>query len=114
MPDRPGGAPAVSHSARLLGNGVAKVAQKFGGESVECLIEIVSGNRIAAVAESADVLYHLLVMWVEAGTRPEEVWRELEERENASGLIERPNGPIKRLLKSVQLGNSKILRSEFS
>ena len=43
------------------------------------------GNRIAAVAESADVLYHRLVMRVEAGIRPEEVWSELEERESAQG-----------------------------
>jgi phosphoribosyl-ATP pyrophosphohydrolase len=64
--------PAVSHSARLLGRGVAKVAQKFGEEAVECLIEIVAGNRKSAIAESADVLYHLLVCWVEAGIRPEE------------------------------------------
>ncbi len=100
--------PVVSHSARLLGRGTAKVAQKFGEEAVECLIEIMAGNRVAAIAESADVLYHLLVMWVEAGIRPEEVWMELEKREGASSLIEGPNGPIKRLLKSVQLRTRKI------
>jgi phosphoribosyl-ATP pyrophosphohydrolase len=100
--------PVVSHSARLLGRGVGKVAQKFGEEAVECLIEIVAGNRVAAIGESADVLYHLLVMWVEAGIRPEEVWLELERREGASNLVDGPNGPIKRRLKSVQLGTSKI------
>ena len=56
--------PAVSHSARLLSRGTAKVAQKFGEEAVECLIEAVAGNRDAVVAESADVLYHLIVLWV--------------------------------------------------
>ena len=59
--------PAVSHSARLLSRGTAKVAQKFGEEAVECLIEAVAGNRDAVVAESADVLYHLIVLWVSAG-----------------------------------------------
>ena len=53
--------PSVSHSARLLSRGTAKVAQKFGEESVECLIEAVTGNPQALIAESADVLYHLLV-----------------------------------------------------
>src|SRR5437764_1496950 len=47
--------PAISHSARLLARGKAKVAQKFGEEAVECLIEGVAGNRSALVGESADV-----------------------------------------------------------
>src|SRR5580698_2309231 len=63
--------PAESHSARLLARGTAKIAQKFGEEAVECLIEAVGGHRTALIAESADVLYHLLVLWVDAGLRPE-------------------------------------------
>ena len=81
--------PAVSHSARLLSRGVAKVAQKFGEEAVECLIEAVAGNNEALVAESADVLYHLLVLWVSAGVHPSEVWAELERREGISGIAEK-------------------------
>jgi phosphoribosyl-ATP pyrophosphohydrolase len=81
--------PAVSHSARLLLRGPAKVAQKFGEESVECLIEAVAGNRDAVVAESADVLYHLIVLWVACGIRPEEVWEELKRREGISGIAEK-------------------------
>ena len=81
--------PAVSHSARLLSRGTAKVAQKFGEESVECLIEAVAGNREAVVAESADVLYHLIVLWVASGIRPEEVWDELKRREGISGIAEK-------------------------
>jgi len=81
--------PAVSHSARLLSRGTAKVAQKFGEESVECLIEAVAGNRDAVVAESADVLYHLIVLWVASGVRPEEVWDELKRREGISGIAEK-------------------------
>src|SRR5579875_1593558 len=68
--------PAVSHSARLLSRGIGKVAQKFGEESVECLIEAVAGNHPAVVAESADVLYHLVVLWVASGVEPKEVWDE--------------------------------------
>src|ERR1700733_11968792 len=58
--------PAVSHSARLLSRGTAKVAQKFGEEAVECVIEAVARNSPAVITESADVLYHLLVLWVDA------------------------------------------------
>jgi phosphoribosyl-ATP pyrophosphohydrolase len=81
--------PATSHSARLLSRGTAKVAQKLGEEAVECVIEAVAGNRAALIAESADVLYHLIVVWVDAGIRAEEVWRELERREGISGVAEK-------------------------
>jgi phosphoribosyl-ATP pyrophosphohydrolase len=81
--------PAVSHSARLLSRGMTKVAQKFGEEAVECLIEAVTGNRAALVAESADVLYHLIVVWVSAGVSPDEVWAELKRREGVSGIAEK-------------------------
>jgi phosphoribosyl-ATP pyrophosphohydrolase len=81
--------PELSHSARLLARGTAKIAQKFGEEAVECLIEAVGGHRAALVAESADVLYHLLVMWVDAGVRPEQIWAELARREAFSGVTEK-------------------------
>jgi phosphoribosyl-ATP pyrophosphohydrolase len=81
--------PAVSHSARLLSRGITKVAQKFGEESVECLIEAVAGNRDALIGESADVLYHLIVVWVAMGVRPDEVWTELQRREGISGVAEK-------------------------
>ena len=81
--------PAVSHSARLLSRGTAKVAQKFGEEATECLIEAVAGNRDAVVAESADVLYHLIVLWVACGISPAEVWDELKRREGISGIAEK-------------------------
>jgi phosphoribosyl-ATP pyrophosphohydrolase len=81
--------PALSHSARLLSRGSAKVAQKFGEEAVECLIEAVAGNRDALIAESADVLYHLIVLWVSAGIGPDDVWGELLRREGISGIAEK-------------------------
>lgn len=86
---RSSASPNESHSARLLGRGTAKVAQKFGEEAVECVIEAVAQNRTALIGESADVLYHLLVLWVDAGVRPEEVWCELKRREGMSGLAEK-------------------------
>jgi len=87
--DRRTADPAVSHSARLLSRGIGKVAQKFGEESVECLIEAVARNRAAVITESADVLYHLLVLWVAADVHPEEVWGELVRREGISGIAEK-------------------------
>ncbi len=86
---RRGADPELSHSARLLSRGTAKVAQKFGEEAVECLIEAVSGNRAALIAESADVLYHLLLLWEDAGVATGEVWAELERREGISGIAEK-------------------------
>jgi phosphoribosyl-ATP pyrophosphohydrolase len=81
--------PALSHSARLLSRGTAKIAQKFGEEAIECLIEAVGGHRTALIGESADVLYHLLVLWVDAGLRPEQIWAELARREGVSGIEEK-------------------------
>jgi phosphoribosyl-ATP pyrophosphohydrolase len=81
--------PEVSHSARLLSRGTAKIAQKFGEEAIECLIEATRGDPDALVAESADVLYHLIVMWVDGGIRPEDVWQELHRREGMSGVAEK-------------------------
>jgi phosphoribosyl-ATP pyrophosphohydrolase len=78
-----------SHSARLLARGTAKVAQKLGEEAVECVIEATQGNRAATVLESADLLYHLIVVWVDAGIAPEEVWAELARRQGISGIAEK-------------------------
>jgi phosphoribosyl-ATP pyrophosphohydrolase len=104
---RRGTDPTISHSARLLSRGPAKVAQKFGEEAVECLIEAVAGNRDALIAESADVLYHLLVLWISVGVLPGEVWSELTRREGISGIAEKasraqPAGVLRRQ------GTSKI------
>jgi len=99
---------AVSHSARLLAKGTPQVVQKLGEELVECLIEAMAGNHAGLVAESADVLYHLLITWVNAGIHPEEVWAELTRREQVSHLTEGSDVPLKRLLDNVQAGTTKI------
>ena len=105
--DRRHADPALSHSARLLSRGTAKVAQKFGEEAVECLIEAVGGTRESLVAESADVLYHLIVMWVNAGVRTEEVWAELQRREGVSGVAEKASR-ARALPLELGLGTTKI------
>jgi phosphoribosyl-ATP pyrophosphohydrolase len=87
--EKRGGDPAVSYTARLLGRGTAKIAQKLGEEAVETVIEAVSGDRRALVGESADLLYHLLVLWADAGIAPDEIWGELQRREGTSGIAEK-------------------------
>jgi phosphoribosyl-ATP pyrophosphohydrolase len=96
---------AGSHSARLMARGTAKVAQKLGEEAVECVIEATLGHHEATVAESADLLYHLVVLWVNAGIQPAEVWGELMRREGISGIAEkaaRPKG-ILRVARTTKL-----------
>jgi phosphoribosyl-ATP pyrophosphohydrolase len=88
-----GGDPAVSYTAKLLGRGTAKVAQKLGEEAVEAVIEAVRGDRRALIGESADLLYHLLVLWADAGIAPDEIWGELQRREGTSGIAEKKSRP---------------------
>ena len=91
--DRRNADPEQSRTARLLQQGNKKIAQKFGEEAVEAALEGVLGNRDKLVAESADVLYHLFVMWAACGVKPEDVWAELKRREGVSGIAEKMSRP---------------------
>ncbi len=104
---RKGADPSTSHSAKLMSRGTAKVAQKFGEEAVECVIEAVAGNRTALIAESADVLYHLMVLWADAGVQPAEVWAELERRKGVSGIAEKASR-VQKLAIAFGIGSTKI------
>ena len=86
---RKGGDPAGSYTAKLLGQGVALCAKKFGEESVETVIAAMAGDKTQLAAESADALYHLLVLWAAAGITPAEVYAVLRAREGLSGLDEK-------------------------
>jgi phosphoribosyl-ATP pyrophosphohydrolase len=86
---RRGADPQTSYTAKLLGRGRGKVAQKLGEEAVEAVIEGVKGDRLGLVGESADLLYHLLVMWTATGVTPDDVGAELTRRENLSGIAEK-------------------------
>jgi phosphoribosyl-ATP pyrophosphohydrolase len=81
--------PSTSHTARLFARGPAKIAQKFGEESVEAVIEGAHGKRKALVMECADVVYHMLVLWAARGVKPNDVWNELARREGRSGVAEK-------------------------
>ena len=79
----------ASYTAKLLQDGVERCAKKFGEEAVEAAIAAVSGKKESTIAESADVLYHLLVLWAACGIKPEEVYAALAAREGRSGLEEK-------------------------
>lgn len=78
--------PRESYVARLYQSGIAKCAQKFGEESVETIIEamkIEAGDieaRELFQEESADAIFHLMVLWSKLGIKPEEIWSVLEKR----------------------------------
>ena len=85
--------PGSSYTAKLLHEGRAKIAQKMGEEAVETAIAAVAKDGDAVIAESADLIYHLLVLWADCGIEPDEVWRKLAAREGVSGLAEKASRP---------------------
>lgn len=86
---RRGADPTQSHTARLFAKGTEKIAQKLGEEAVETLIEGIRGKKKELAAESADLLYHLLVLWADRGLEPSQVWETLAAREGISGIDEK-------------------------
>jgi len=90
---RRGDDPNTSYTAKLLSKGPAHVAKKFGEEAVETVIAAVQGDADALAAESADVLYHWLVLLSAAGVSPDAVAAKLEAREGTSGLVEKASRP---------------------
>jgi len=88
---RRGASPESSYTARLLTAGPAGVARKFGEEALEAVIEGVRNDGAALTRESADVLYHLLVLWAATGITPDDIADELTRREGVSGIEERRN-----------------------
>lgn len=81
--------PEVSWTAKLVGKGQPKAAQKLGEEAVETAIAAVMGDRAAVTAESADLLYHLMVVLHIAGVPLADVMAELERRTARSGIAEK-------------------------
>ena len=81
--------PAQSYTAKLLAAGVEKCAKKFGEEAVETVIAAIQRDKTELAKESADVLYHLAVLWAASGITPEDVYAVLKSREAMSGLEEK-------------------------
>jgi phosphoribosyl-ATP pyrophosphohydrolase len=81
--------PAKSRTAKLLRAGRAKMAKKLAEEAAEVVIDAMQGKPEALIRESADLLYNLVVLWVHAGVRPDEVWEEMRRRELMFGIAEK-------------------------
>jgi phosphoribosyl-ATP pyrophosphohydrolase len=86
---RAAASPEESYTAKLIARGVEKCAQKLGEEATEAVIAAVSRDRPELVKESADVLYHLLVLLRASGVTLDEVMAELDARTAQSGLAEK-------------------------
>lgn len=81
--------PDESYVAKLHAKGLPKIAQKLGEEATEAVIAAVSGSNEELVGESADLLFHLLVLLNVKGVSLDHVLAELERREGLSGLDEK-------------------------
>jgi len=86
---RKGADPDTSWTAKLFAQGRPKIVQKVGEEAFEVSIAALAEGPEALTAESADLLYHLLVLWADAGIEPQDVWAKLAEREGTSGIAEK-------------------------
>ena len=86
----------TSRTAKLFQRGPSKMAKKLAEEAIEVVIDAVNGDGEAVVRESADLLYNLTVLWASAGVRPQDVWREMERREDLLGIAEKmPKSTVK-------------------
>ena len=83
--------PSLSYTAKLFSQGIEEIQKKFGEESIELIIASNQNNRNDIINETADVLYHLLVLLSEKSISLKEVVEELERRSSMSGLEEKAN-----------------------
>ena len=77
-----------SYTSSLLTN-KNLLAKKIGEESIEVILEYLDNNKNKIIKESADLLYHLCVIWISADIKPSDVWNELHRRKGISGLEEK-------------------------
>jgi phosphoribosyl-ATP pyrophosphohydrolase len=79
----------ASRTGRLLRAGKRKIAKKVAEEAAEVAIDAAVGRRQDTIRESADLLYHLVVLWADAGVQPKDVWAEMDRREKLMGIAEK-------------------------
>jgi len=91
LAERKSADPASSYVAKLYAKGAKKVAQKVGEEAVETAMAVAAGDKEELVKESADLLFHLLVLLQAEGLTLADVTAELARREGLSGLEEKAN-----------------------
>ena len=81
--------PSESWTAKLVAAGQQKAAKKLGEEAIETVIAAIEGEKAALTSETADLLYHLIVVLKIGGVALQDVMEELERRTNQSGLVEK-------------------------
>jgi len=86
---RRGGDPKTSYVAKQFDRGRAKIAQKIGEEATETVIAAMQKDKREIIAESTDLLFHLMMLWADAGVKPADVCEELARREGLSGITEK-------------------------
>jgi len=86
---RKGANPSTSYTAGLFAAGRAKIARKMGEEAVETTVAALTETPARLAGESADLLYHLLVLWADCGVAPADVWAALATRQGKSGIEEK-------------------------
>lgn len=85
--------PSQSYVAKLTARGRAKIAQKVGEEAVEAVIAAMASDREELIGESADLLFHLLVLLADVDVPLNAVLDELDRREGVSGIAEKDSRP---------------------
>jgi phosphoribosyl-ATP pyrophosphohydrolase len=87
--------PLTSRTGRLLRSGKRKIAKKVAEEAAEVALDAVAGTRQEVIRESADLLYHLVVLWAATSVQPKDVWAEMDRREKVLGIAEKiPKGGL--------------------
>ena len=86
---RKGGDASASYAAQLFSKGSEKISKKLNEETLETILAYQKGDKEQVVYESADLLFHLLVLLADSGVTVEEVVKELERREGTSGIEEK-------------------------
>lgn len=84
-----GSSPEQSYTAQLLSKGIEKCAKKLGEEAVETALAAMTGDKAHVASESADLLYHLLVLLEAAEVEFSDVLNELARRQGIGGLAEK-------------------------
>lgn len=92
---RRGANPDTSYIAKRLKQGTEKIAQKVGEEAVECVIAAMKKSKPEIISESADLIFHWLLLLADGGVSVSEVMDELKRREGTSGLDEKARRKIK-------------------
>ena len=84
--ERRGGDPEQSYVARQFERGTSRIAQKVGEEAIETALAAVCDDKNQLISESADLLFHLMMLWADRGLEPNDIFAELIRREGVSGL----------------------------